>query len=149
MTMTTPVVAAATASVGVAPTLPAALVSRACSASGDTIAARERAVGLWCERTWRSVRDEAAELGMGLRALGVRAGDRVGIAARNSLTWVAFDLGVQGIGAVSVTLPPTTATDAVIDLARRHTLRVVLVDDDDQASISPESTIRSPTCWPS
>ncbi|HZD64811.1 MAG TPA: AMP-binding protein, partial [Acidimicrobiales bacterium] len=65
-------------------------------------------VGGWGTMTWGAVREEAAAWRRGLAELGVDPGDRVGIVAAASPTFVVAYLAVLGIGAVAVPLNPAS-----------------------------------------
>ncbi len=69
----------------------------------------------------------ARQLGWHLRRLGVRAGDRIGIVARNRLEWVLLDLACIKLGAVSAGFEPGKF-DAPGALADRYDLRLVFTD---------------------
>lgn len=52
--------------------------------------------------TWSALAEEAAHIGAGLAAQGVRKGDRVGLCLGNSVRWVTIFLALGSIGAVTV-----------------------------------------------
>lgn len=64
--------------------------------------------------TWREVNARCCRFANGLRELGVKRGDRVGIFARNSHQWVEASFALAKLGAVTVTVnnrlsPPEVA----------------------------------------
>jgi long-chain acyl-CoA synthetase len=111
-------------------TLPA-LLRRHASAHGDAIALRHKDLGRWTEYTWRDYAERTARVGLGLRALGVEAGDRVAILADNRPEWLWTDLAVQGIGAISVGVYPTSPA-AEVEYVLSHSGSVVAVVEDEE-----------------
>ena len=107
------------------------LVDKA-AASPNAVALRERSAGLWNETTYAAYLDEAARVGTGLVAVGLRSGDRVGLVSENHPSWLAADIGAQGVGAVVVAVDPDTpASDLVAAMARNRVV-VVVVGDQEQ-----------------
>jgi fatty-acyl-CoA synthase len=53
-------------------------------------------------RTFRELRDNAVKVALGLRARGVKAGDRVAVMMGNRLEWVETLFGLAALGAVCV-----------------------------------------------
>lgn len=60
--------------------------------------------GQWREMSTEAVETAVLEIGAGLRRLGIRPGDRVGILVPSSVHWLLFDLGALYAGAVTVPL---------------------------------------------
>ena len=65
---------------------------------------------------WESISGERAlqdveQIGLGLVSLGVNPGDRVALLSENRYEWTASDLGILGIGAVTVPIYPTLTAD--------------------------------------
>lgn len=112
-------------------TLPAKLLARAAS-TPDAVALRQKQLGVWREQTWRDYAMQAAEVAMGLRAIGVTAGDKVAIHAENRPEWVIADLGVQGLGGVAVGVYPTSPSAEVEYLLGHSEASVVIVEDEEQ-----------------
>ncbi len=80
----------------------------------------------WCE--WM---ERAREVTLALHALGIRKGDPVGILAENCPEWTFADLGILGLGAVTVPLYPTSSaedTRYIIEHARLMALFVATRD---------------------
>jgi long-chain acyl-CoA synthetase len=66
--------------------------------------------------TWESISAERAhgdvqDLALGLAALGISHGDRVGLLSENRYEWVLADLGALSLGAVTVPIYPTLTAD--------------------------------------
>lgn len=114
-----------------ATTLPALLVDRA-RERGGAVALREKRRGRWSEVTWAAYAERAAQVGLALSELGVDPGDRVAIHAGNRPEWVITDLAVQGIGAISVAVYPTSPP-AETELILSHAeARVLVVEGEER-----------------
>jgi long-chain acyl-CoA synthetase len=111
-------------------TLPAVLLHRA-RTTPDRTAMRKKHLGRWRSYSWAEYAERAAAIGMGLRALGVEPGDRVAIHSNNRPAWVLSDLGVQGIGAVSVGVYPTSPA-AEVEYVLSHSGSVILIAEDEE-----------------
>ena len=68
----------------------------------------------WQPLSWTDVAEQASRLSRGLRALGIRRGDRVGLVAENRPEWMIADLAIMAAGAVTV---PAYTTNTVKDHA--------------------------------
>ncbi|OHX18173.1 AMP-dependent synthetase/ligase [Chromobacterium sphagni] len=65
----------------------------------------------WRQLSTTEVRDTVNRVSLGLLELGIGPGDKVAIAADNSIEWMLVDLALQQVGAVSVPLYPTITLD--------------------------------------
>jgi long-chain acyl-CoA synthetase len=97
----------------------------------DVPALREKRRGRWHELTWGEYAERVARIAGGLRELGVQPGDRVAIHAENRPEWVLGDLAIQGIGAVSVGVYPTSPAPEV-EYLLGHSESVVLIAEDEE-----------------
>jgi long-chain acyl-CoA synthetase len=97
----------------------------------DAPALREKRRGRWHELTWGEYAERVARIAGGLRELGVQPGDRVAIHAENRPEWVLGDLAIQGIGAVSVGVYPTSPAPEV-EYLLGHSESVVLIAEDEE-----------------
>jgi long-chain acyl-CoA synthetase len=111
-------------------TLPDLLLTHARERS-DAPALREKRRGRWHEYTWREYADRVARAAHGLKQLGVEPGDRVAIHGENRPEWVIADLAIQGIGAISVGVYPTSPA-AEVEYLRGHSESVVLIAEDEE-----------------
>ncbi|GAC1574302.1 MAG: AMP-binding protein [Candidatus Dormibacteria bacterium] len=71
---------------------------------GTTFGQRPALVGGEVTLTWAEVEERTRLLALGLRAAGVRTGDRVAVLLPNSVEWVLLDLASARLGAVFVGL---------------------------------------------
>ncbi len=71
--------------------------------------------------------EQASRLAVGLRAAGLRPGDRIGILAANRLEWVLLDLAALRLGAVTAGFEPAKF-DPDPDLLARYELQLLFTD---------------------
>jgi long-chain acyl-CoA synthetase len=110
--------------------LPGQLVRRA-AAHPTRVAMRKKHLGRWREYTWEDYERRAAHIGLGLLDLGVQPGDRVAIHSENRPAWLLADMGIQGIGAVTVGIYPTSPA-AEVEYLLSHSEAVVLIAEDEE-----------------
>src|SRR5688500_16788032 len=108
--------------------LPAILLERA-RTTPSGVAMRKKALGRWRTYTWSEYADRASRIGRGLLELGVGEGDRVAIHSENRVAWLLADMGIQGIGAVTVGIYPTSPSAEVEYLLGHSESKVVIVED--------------------
>jgi long-chain acyl-CoA synthetase len=123
--------------------LPALLLERA-GERPDAVALRHKQRGRWREWSWAEYAERAARTGLGLRALGVRPGDRVGIHSENRPAWLLADLGAQGVGAISVGVYPTSPAAEVEYVLGHCGARVLVCEDEEQLDKAIEVRERLP-----
>jgi long-chain acyl-CoA synthetase len=112
-------------------TLPALLLQRA-EDTPNAVAMRKKGLGIWRQYTWSEYAQRAARVGLGLRRLGVRPGDRVAVHSENRPAWLLADLGAQGIGAATVGIYPTSPAAEVEYLLNHSGARVLVAEDEEQ-----------------
>jgi long-chain acyl-CoA synthetase len=110
--------------------LPALLLGHA-RERPDAPAIREKRRGRWHELSWSDYAQRVARTAHGLRELGVEPGDRVAIHGENRPEWVIADLAIQGIGAVTVGIYPTSPA-AEVEYLLGHSDSVVLIAEDEE-----------------
>ncbi len=101
-------------------------------ATPDRVALREKEFGIWQESSYLEYWDAVRTVGMGLRALGIEAGDAVAIHSENRKAWVISDLAAQAIGAISVGLYPTNPAAEVLYLLDHSEAKVLIAEDQEQ-----------------
>jgi long-chain acyl-CoA synthetase len=110
--------------------LPALLLDHA-RERPEAPALREKRRGRWHEVSWAEYAQRVARAAHGLRELGVEPGDRVAIHSENRPEWVIADLAIQGIGAITVGVYPTSPA-AEVEYLLAHSESVVLVAEDEE-----------------
>lgn len=78
---------------------------------GHRVAIRQKVFGIWRDISWNEYYCHAKHVALGLAALGLEKGDRVGIIGENCPEWVFIDMGVQAAGAVSVGIYTTSSAE--------------------------------------
>jgi long-chain acyl-CoA synthetase len=111
--------------------LPAILLERA-RTTPDGVALRKKALGRWRTYTWSEYAERASRIGRGLLEIGIEEGDRVAIHSENRVAWLLADMGIQGIGGVTVGVYPTSPAAEVEYLLGHSEAKVVIVEDQEQ-----------------
>ena len=88
--------------------------------------------GHWSTISWADYATAVEETAVGLMALGVEPGDRVGLLASNRPEWHIADLAVMTAGAVTVPVYPTSSSSQVAYVLDNSDARVCFVDDSEQ-----------------
>ena len=112
-------------------TLPARLVELS-ERFPARVAFRRKVLGVWEETTYDDYLRRAAAIGAALARIGVGAGDRVAIMSENRPEWLFADVGVQGLGANSVGVPPAAPEDDARYLLGHTEATVAIVEDEFQ-----------------
>jgi long-chain acyl-CoA synthetase len=123
--------------------LPALLLQRA-DATPTRVAMRKKDLGIWKQYTWADYAARAAAVGLGLRALGVAPGDRVAVHSLNRPAWALADMGVQGIGAITVGVYPTSPASELAYLLEHSGAKVLIAEDEEQLDKALEVRTRLP-----
>jgi long-chain acyl-CoA synthetase len=105
------------------------LVHRSVERSPDHEAVRWRTPAGWSSWTYRQLWDQVAATSIGLRALGLGAGDRVVILARSRPEWLVADLACLALGAVTCPIYPGDPPARMADLLASVAARFLLVED--------------------
>src|SRR5712692_2532522 len=98
------------------PSLPAMFFAEA-ARRGDRPFLWAKRAGAYSATSWREAARQASALSRGLRALGIRRGDRVALIAENRPEWLIADFAIMAAGAVTV---PAYTTNTIED--HRHIL---------------------------
>jgi long-subunit acyl-CoA synthetase (AMP-forming) len=77
--------------------------------------------------TFAEVADQARRMATALKGLGLGAGDKVAILAKNSAEWVLADLSIAMAGMVSVPIYPTANADTVAYVIGHSEAKAVLI----------------------
>jgi len=110
----------------------AAVLRRNARTLPHAVALRHKDLGVWREFTWREYAERTIQVGLGLRALGVAAGDRVAILGDNRPEWLWSDIGAQGIGAIVVGVYATSPAAEVQYILEHSGSVVAIVEDEEQ-----------------
>jgi long-chain acyl-CoA synthetase len=121
--------AAAGASSGEEPDTLARMFWHRVRTSGPQPAQLTRQAGQWRARTWAEVGEIVRELAIGLLALGLRPGDRVGLLSRTRAEWVQADFAILSAGATAVPIYPTFTAAQLAHIAGEVEARGLVVED--------------------
>ena len=126
-----------------AKTLSGLLLER-CATTPNAVAVRQRRLGIWTPITWAGLRDDAARIGNGLAAKGVKAGDVVALVGDDCLELLAAEHAVLGLGAVALVLAPDYSPETTAALVHEQGANVVIVGDQEQYDKFVDGTTLSP-----
>jgi long-chain acyl-CoA synthetase len=98
----------------------------------DQIAVRFKRHKSWLELNWMDYYRTAEAVGLGLRSLGVKKGDRVAILSNTRWEWAALDFGILGIGGVTVPIYQSHRVEEVEFSLQTTEARVLIVEDANQ-----------------
>jgi len=96
---------------------------------GKRLAVEKRLNGVWHGMSWEEYYSHARQLGLGLYSLGIRKGDRVSILSQNRLEWIISDMGIIGIGAVTIPIYPTVPASEVGYINSNSDAKVYIAED--------------------
>jgi long-chain acyl-CoA synthetase len=82
--------------------------------------------------SWQEWMTIAREVTLALYSLGVRKGDHVGILSENRPEWTFADLGILGLGAVTVPIYPTASMEDIRYIIEHADLKVLFVSTEEQ-----------------
>lgn len=103
--------------------------------SGSATAALVPRDGIYQKITWQEIAAESLGVSAGLKSLGIQPGDRVCILSGTRLEWVVADLGIMGVGAVTVGIYPSSSADDICFIIHDSGAVAVFVEDDYQAEL--------------
>jgi long-chain acyl-CoA synthetase len=120
------------------------LLSRAAELRGDTPALRHKHDGAWHDVSYAETDAIASEIGRGLIALGLEAGDRVCILANTRPEWTYCDFGATAAGLVVVPIYQTNSPEECQWVASDSGARAVICEDAGQVAKIVEVRDRLP-----
>ena len=112
-------------------TLPQQLRERA-RMQGSRIALVQKRYGIWNPLTWDGYYSRACHFGLGLRALGLPDGGRVGILSDSRQEWVLAQMGAGLVGALVVGVYSTSPTAEVAYVLGHADVDMVVCEDQEQ-----------------
>jgi long-chain acyl-CoA synthetase len=105
------------------------LMWRSVQRSPDKEAIRWKAGGGWPSWTYAELWAQITAVSIGLRRMGVGAGDRVVILSRSRPEWLVADLACMALGAVTCPLYPGDPPARMAEIVRRVRPRLVFAED--------------------
>jgi long-chain acyl-CoA synthetase len=103
----------------------------------DAEAMRYRDNGGWASLTWAELQERVAEHAFGLRAQGLRKGDRVALMGSTGIDWIITDLAVLAAGGATTTIYPNCTRGEVAHIVSDSGSRMVVVETDEHAALMP------------
>jgi long-chain acyl-CoA synthetase len=108
------------------------LLRRNARAHGGEIAMREKEFGIWRSLTWSDVAARTRDLALGLRALGVLAGEVVALIGDNRPDWVMGEIAAHAIRVRSLGVYRDALDDEVAYLLAFSGATAVIAEDEEQ-----------------
>ena len=96
---------------------------------GDEPALRYKRTKTWHDISWDDYKWRVLAAGVGLRQLGLGAGDLVGILSTNRTEWLIGDLATLAVGAASVPIYPSSITSQVKYILSHSGAKAIFVED--------------------
>jgi long-chain acyl-CoA synthetase len=126
-----------------ASSLPALLAARAV-VSPDRVAWRQKRLGLWTEISWAQLEARAAGYAAGFASRGVEPGSRVAMIVGPGMEAAAAGLGLQGMGAVVVSLHPGRPAPELGTLLAGADVQIAIAEDAEQLATILEARTSVP-----
>jgi long-chain acyl-CoA synthetase len=105
------------------------MIARSCRRYADRVAMRYKPDGAWQAITYRELGERIRRIAAALTAMGVRAGDRVGIFSQNCAEWAIADFAILTVDAVTVPIYATNTAGQAEYIVRDAGLKVIFVGD--------------------
>ncbi len=112
-------------------TLPKLLAHNAAH-HGAEIALREKQFGIWRSLTWAAYHERTRAIALGMKRLGISAGDVVGLIGDNRPEWVMGEIATHALGARSLGIYRDALDDEAAYLLEFASARIVLAEDEEQ-----------------
>ncbi|HEX9443682.1 MAG TPA: AMP-binding protein [Candidatus Binatia bacterium] len=97
---------------------------------GDRTFIKLQRAGRFEEISWKDFAARVEEAVLGLRALGLRSGDRVAIIGENSVDWLCADLATLAAGLPNVVISPRLSEAMILRQLAHSGTRAVFVEND-------------------
>ncbi|WP_096201517.1 AMP-dependent synthetase/ligase [Bacillus sp. FJAT-45350] len=113
-------------------TLPKLLLERG-TTSKETVALRQKKLGIWNEITWREYLENVKNLSAALSSeCGFEKGDRLAILGDNRPHWVYSELAAQSIGGIVVGIYQESLPDQLVYYLNHCEAKIVIAEDQEQ-----------------
>ncbi|CAH0228959.1 AMP-binding protein [Roseomonas sp. CECT 9278] len=108
------------------------LLRRNARSHGRDVAMREKEFGIWRSLTWSDVATRTRDLALGLRALGVQAGEVVALIGDNRPDWVMGEIATHAVRGRSLGIYRDALDDEVAYLLSFSGATVAIAEDEEQ-----------------
>jgi len=112
-------------------TLPKILRHRSVSMP-DTVALRDKDLGIWNEITWKEYNNNVSYLALALSKRGFKTSDVIGLIGDNKPSWLYFELAAQAVGGMSLGIYRDTLDEEVGYLINAAKVSFVYAEDQEQ-----------------
>ncbi len=113
-------------------TLPQVLYLQAERLGTKNIAIRQKAFGIWKTFNWQAYLENAKEVALGLKSLGLSRGENVALILDNDPEWLFSELGAQAMGAVTISLFTSAVSKEILFGINRVQAAYVVAQDQEQ-----------------
>ena len=113
-------------------TLPQVLAKQAERLGEGHVAIREKAFGIWETFTWKDYLKYTRHVALGLKSLGLKRGENVGLILDNHAEWLFAELGAQAMGAITVPLFTSAVAKELVYGLNRVNAAYVFAQDQEQ-----------------
>ena len=98
----------------------------------DTVALRDKDLGIWNEITWKQYNEKVSFLALSLAKRGFKSGDVIGLIGDNKPSWLFFELAAQAVGGMSLGIYRDTLDEEVGYLINAAKVNFVYAEDQEQ-----------------
>ncbi len=113
-------------------TFPQVLASQARRFGPERISIRDKAYGIWQAYNWQDYLQYVRWAALGLRSVGLKRSEHVGIIMENRPEWLFSELGAQAMGAVTLNLYTSSVAKELTYGLNRIEAAVVVAQDQEQ-----------------
>jgi long-chain acyl-CoA synthetase len=100
--------------------------------SGDGLALRSKAYGIWRRVSWAGYGQEVRRVAGALLAAGLARGERVAVLGENREEWLYCHLGIMAAGGATCGIYPTSAPEQIAYLLGHSEARVLFLENEEQ-----------------
>jgi len=98
----------------------------------NKIAIREKMYGIWLSYNWTDYFRYTKNVALGLKALGLKRGENIGIITDNHPEWLFTEIGAQALGAITVNLFTSSIAKELTTMLNRIQAVFVVAQDQEQ-----------------
>jgi long-chain acyl-CoA synthetase len=119
--------------------------------SGDAVAMRHKALGIWHRVTWTEYAENVRKVAASLLAFGLRHQENVAVLGENRPEWLHTSLGIMAAGGATTGIYPTSSPEQILYLLDHSEARVIFVENEEQLEkvlpILPQTRVERMVVW--
>jgi len=119
--------------------------------SGDAVAMRHKALGIWHRVTWSEYAENVRKVAASLLAFGLRHQENVAVLGENRPEWLYTSLGIMAAGGATTGVYPTSSPEQILYLLDHSEARVIFVENEEQLEkvlpILPQTKVERMVVW--